>query len=82
MRKGLMVFPQDLEIDTDSERFAHRFGRHFSSQQLWSVCTVAAAVRATNRRGKQRFQSLARTDATLFLAKVAARQRVSGVATV
>lgn len=25
MRKGLMVFPQDLEIDTDSERFAHRF---------------------------------------------------------
>ena len=25
MRKGLMVFPQDLEIDTDSERFAHLF---------------------------------------------------------
>jgi len=25
MRKGPMVFPQDLEIDTDSERFADRF---------------------------------------------------------
>src|SRR5436190_9913835 len=34
------------------------FRRHFSSQQLRSVCAIAAAVRATNSTGgKRRFQS-------------------------
>jgi serine/threonine protein kinase len=31
MAKGLMVFPQDSEIDTDSERFAGRLKRHSST---------------------------------------------------
>src|SRR4030095_11456603 len=31
MAKGLVVFPQDSEIDTDSERFAGRLKRHSST---------------------------------------------------